>query len=144
MQNEVRVVIVRRGLFVDEYQLFALIVVDETRRGVDGQRSSADDEHIGFFDRVHRAVDGAVREHFAVQNDVRLDYPAALVAVRNVIFAVPDIIGVEELAAALAVVFVSGAVQVVDVPTARRLVQPVNVLGDDGGKFALVFEFFEG
>lgn len=60
MDNERRLIVIRRGIAVDQDEVFATEVAQQSCRGIDDERRTADDEQIGILYRTDRARDGIV------------------------------------------------------------------------------------
>ena len=127
-----------RFALVDEHEFFARKTAQKSRRRVYGKRRSRHDERIGGSNGVHGAFHRLPVERFAVQHDVRLDDPPAGGAMRHAL-RLCDLLARKLPAAGKAGVFVDAAVQFKDASAPRLLMQPVDVLRDDGGKDALFF-----
>lgn len=125
------------GGLVDQDQLIAPVVVDQAGGGIDHQRGAAHDQHVSLGDVADGLIQDIHVQAFLVQDHVGLD--AAAAAAHGDAFGVHDIFRVIELAAALAVVAEGAAVELQDVFAAGRLVEAVDVLGDDGFQLSFLF-----
>lgn len=108
-------------------------IVDQHRRGIDGELRAADDEQIGVFDVSDRAVDRRGVEPLAVEHHIGLDdaagtfgHAVAFEHRRNTV----------KLPAAHAMVAVNAPVQLEHGLGPAAPMQIVDVLRDDGGELA--------
>ena len=127
------------GLHIDDHQMPPPEIADEPRRRVDHQAGAPDDEGVGLADGRDGSRHGLLVQAFRVQHHVGLDDAPAGGATGHA-GAFGDEIHIVELAAADAVVAQGAAVQLVHRFGTRRLVQPVDVLGDDGPEFPFPLE----
>ena len=58
VENQIGVGVIGRLTFIDEDQLISPVIADKPRRGIDHQRGTADDEHIGLGDGTDGILDG--------------------------------------------------------------------------------------
>ena len=117
------------------------IVAHEARRRIDRERCTRDDEHVGLLNVLHRAIECLFVQSLFVEHHVGLDTPAAGAA-RHALRML-DVGHVVELAALLAVVAQGASVQLEDILAARRLMQPVDILRDDGLELPFLFPLGE-
>ena len=136
--------ILRRGVAVDDHELVSAKEARETGRGVNHERSAADDEHVRMGNGIHRTVDHVVVERFLVKNDIGLNLAAAQGtyghALRVLVLTRHDPLGIVGLAAALANVTMHRAVQLKDVLRARYLVKTVDILSYYCDLLAVLFQ----
>ena len=66
-----------RLALVDEHEMIAPEVVDQSRRRVDDERGAADDERVRRADRCDGALDRCGIEAFLIEHDVGTDDAAA-------------------------------------------------------------------
>ena len=87
--QEVGIMILRCGIAVDDHELVPVKEARETGRGVDYERSAADDEHVRMGNCIHRTVDHVVVERLLIENDIGLDLatPCASSCSRAIIHA---------------------------------------------------------
>ena len=76
-QHQIGPVITRRGRFVDEDDMTAGKIVDESGGGVNGQRGAADNQQVGAADIVDGAFDHAVVQPLLIEDHVGFDDAAA-------------------------------------------------------------------
>ena len=114
-------------------------VTDQSRRRVDHKAGTADDEGISAADGRDCAGQYLLIQPLFVEDDVRLDDTAAFGAARHT-GAVGDEVHIVERAALDAVVAQGAAVELVHRLGACRLMEAVDVLGDDGFQLALPLE----
>ena len=126
---------------VDEDEVLPTEVVHQTGGGVHRQAGAGDDERIRLADVVHGGGEYIVIQPFLVEHDFRLD-DAAAGTFRDAL-RVSDVFRREELRALQAAVAVDGAVELQHGFAAGLLMQPVDVLGDDGGEFTGFFKLGE-
>ena len=138
MDDEIRLRVIRRGAAVDEHQLMPGIVIQKSRRGVHGQRRTADDEHLRLADIADGLGQNVLVQTFLVKHDVRPD-DAAAVTVRHA-GAVVDTLRRIRPAAAHTVAAVDAAVQLEHILAPGRLMQPVDILRDDGLQLPLALQ----
>ena len=112
-----------------------LIVSNQPRGGIDVQRGAADHQHI----RLRQGADGCLQrpliQPLLIEHHIRLDDAAA--AAPGHALRAEDMLQTVKFPAPLAVVPVDAAVELQHVPAAGGLVEPVDVLGDDGFQPAL-------
>ena len=140
MEHQVCAVVVVRGVAVDDDEVAAPEAADVAGRGPHRKAGAAHDQDLCA---AHVAVglgELLFGEHLAVERHVGPHYVAAFVAVRDGRGALEDVVRREALAAAHAVVFKGGAVDLRHVDGAGALVQAVDVLGDDARQFPGFFE----
>ena len=125
------------GGFVDEHQLVAPVVVDESGGGVDVEGGAADDEQVRLCDGPDGIVQGLLIQPLLIQHHVGLNDAAALAP--GDAAAVKHEVKVMELAALFAVVPVDAAVELQHPAAPGGLVEPVDVLGDDGLQLSGLF-----
>ena len=113
----------------------APVVVDEPGGGVDVQGGAADDEHVRLGDGPDGVVQKLLVQPLFVQDHVGFDGAAALAAGHAL--AVEHEVEVIEFPAALTIVPVDAAVELQHPLAAGGLMEPVDVLGDDGAELAL-------
>ena len=65
-------------ILVDEYQIFAVEIIDKSGSRVDHKRSTADDQHICFRDGADTFLDNLIIQSFFVENYIRADSSAAV------------------------------------------------------------------
>ena len=123
------------GVPVDDHQLAAPIIPHQPRGGVHHQRGAADDEHVGVCDVLQGFFHDGLVEALLIQHHVGL-YNAAAGAAGDARRRGHGLHAVE-LAASAAVVAQDAPVQLQHLAAAGFLVQPVDVLGDDGFQLAL-------
>ena len=110
--DELGTAVCTRLALVDEDEMFAAEVVDQSRRGIDNERRAADDERVRCADGGNCARDGVIVEAFLIQYHVGTNHPAA-VAVGNG-RVLHDVVERVVCAAVRAVCAADGAVQFVD------------------------------
>lgn len=71
MDNEIRLIVIRRGAAVDEHQLIAPVVIQKSGCGVHGQRRAADDEHLRLADVMDCPGHDIVVQALLIKHDVR-------------------------------------------------------------------------
>jgi hypothetical protein len=82
---------------VDEHELLSVEVVDETGSRIDYECRSSDYQRVSFRDGFDRAVYDSAVEPLFIQDDIRLDPSAALVAFRDPL-ALYDLVDIVEMA----------------------------------------------
>ena len=142
MNDEFGVAVLRGGVAVDDDEVLAFEIINETGGRVNSQRGAGDDEAVGLLDFLQGAAEDVVVEGFFIEDDVGLDDAAVFRAARDA-FAAAHKVEVIEAAAGHAVVAHDGAVELVDFFAACHLVQAVDVLCDDGGELAVAFQLGE-
>ena len=128
MQDQIRLVVVRSGVPVDQHQALAPVVADHAGGGPDRQRGAGHDEHIGLGDSPGGPVHHVLVQALLVEHHVGLDHAAAVAEGHAP--AVLDVLGAVALVATGAVVPQDGAVELQNVLAAGLLVEAVDVLGD--------------
>ena len=113
---------------VDQHQLIAPVIVDQPRRRVNGQRSAAHDQHLRLTDVGDRLLQRRLIQPLLIEHHIRLNDTAA-VTFRHAVLS-HDSRKVIKFPAARTVIPVHGAMKLQHLPAPRRLVQPVNILGD--------------
>lgn len=117
-----------RRTLIDHRQMLPAEIIYESRRRIDHQRRTPDDQGIRPADRPDAVLDHIRIKPFFIEHHVRLD-AAAAAALWNPVRAL-HIRRVVELAALLAVIAVNASMQLQHVPAAGRLMKPVDILGD--------------
>ena len=123
---------------VEEHQPVPLIVSNQPRGGIDVQGGAADHQHI----RLRQGADGCLQrpliQPLLIEHHIRLDDAAA--AAPGHALRAEDMLQTVKFPAPLAVVPVDAAMELQHVPAAGGLMEPVDVLGDDGFQLALPLE----
>lgn len=127
-----------RGRTVDDDQVFALKIPEQSRGGIYRQRRAPDDQSIRLRDGAHRARYHAVFQRFFIQYDVGL-YQAAAIAIRYPVFCQKVGHGMR-LSAFYTKIPPHAAVQFKNLFTARFLMQSVDVLRDDRAELSPFFQ----
>ncbi len=139
MNHKIRAGIVRRFVAVDQHEIFARKIVDEPRRGINGERSPRDDQHIRRRNRRKRVHDDVVVKRFAVKHDLGFNHSAARTA-RYAGSPHDRLYGIF-LSAFPAAVTVHAPMKLIDLFAPRKLMQTVDILRDDGAQFPRLFPF---
>ena len=77
MNDQISTAIRRSRGLIDQNQLIAAVIVDQTSGRIHSQRCAADDQDIRLGDVVYALVDRVAVESLLVQHDIRLDNAAA-------------------------------------------------------------------
>ena len=139
MDDQVGVPVIRRLREVDQGQFIAPVIIYQPRRGVNAQRRAADDEHLRAADVLQRALHHPLVQRLFIQHDIRPHDAAAAVAARHAQAVVHGLRRVGRMAAR-AVSAQDAPVQLEHVFAPRRLVQPVDVLRDQGAQLAFALQ----
>lgn len=110
--------------------MIASVIPQQSCSRIDNQTCAKHNHHISLLNGIHCTLDHFFIQSFFIQDNIRPDDTAALVAIRNP-FALGNIFCRETLAALCAIVAQRRAMQLPDMLTAGFLVQAINVLGDD-------------
>ncbi len=103
MDDDIAIMVVRCRIAVDDGQLVAIEIIDETGCRIDNQGSAAYDQQIGLGDGSDGFGDDFIIQRFLIQDHIRFDDRMTLVTVRNT-FGFDDIIQIKEFAASGTVV----------------------------------------
>ena len=132
MNDKAGLLVERSGLLVDQNQTISLVEVDQAGGRIYGQRRTADNQHIGPAQGVKGAPQTFWIEFFTIEHDIRPD-AAATGAVRHAGTG-ENRFERERTAAFQAVIALHAAMQLDHIAAAGQLVQPIDILGDDGGQ----------
>ena len=113
-------------------------MLQKTSCGLDGKRGTGDDQRVRIGDLPKGADADIFREGLAVEYHGRLDDAAALTA-RDA-GGMKDILSGKGSVALHTVVFMNGAVDLVDADVAGLFVQAVDVLGDNAPQLIRFFQ----
>ena len=123
---------------IDQYQFVPSVIIDQPGCRIYRKRSPSYYKYVCLADIIHRLAHGIHIQALFVEDDVRLDTAAALIALRNS-FRIDNIVHVEEFMTLLAVVSKNAAVKLQYLLRARRLVQSVDILGNNRLKLPRLF-----
>lgn len=113
MDDDVAIAVIGRGIAVDDGQCVAVEVADEAGRRIDDQRGSAYDKKISGSDGPYSTGDDLFIESFLIKDDIGLDGRSAMIAFGDTV-RMDDVIEIEELVAAAAVITQDRAMEFVD------------------------------
>ena len=134
MDNKIGIAVIGSRASVDKHKFISPVIVDKSRRGIDVQRRSAHDHHVGGPDVFYRSVKYILVKAFFIQHDIGPDHAAAAAARHAA--AVIDHVGGIGLAAFGAIGAQDATVQFEHVFAAGSLVQSVYVLRDHGAQLS--------
>lgn len=142
LEDIIRSVVGASCFLVDENELLTTVVAEQGGCWVDHERGSSNDEGLRGCNAGCRFRPDLLVQAFAVKDNVGSDNTPAVAAV--------DTGGVQEglpigcLSAGHTVVISQIAMHLQHLPTACHLVEAVDILGDDSGQLAHIFQLFEG
>ncbi|CDN41145.1 hypothetical protein BN871_AC_00390 [Paenibacillus sp. P22] len=140
VRNIVRISIERSRSPVDDNKLIAAVQAHEARSRMHRQRRASYDERVGLLDLECRAIQEIRIEVLLIQHDIRLDDAFAGRAERNRARIAQD--GGQRILepAVHAIVAVNRSVQLQHAAAAGKLMQAVDILGDDRRQPALLLQ----
>ena len=136
MQYQIRFGIKGGFIPVNQNQPISLIIVDQSRRGINSQAGTCHNEQIRSADGIHAVFQRLLIQSFLIQYHIGLHGSAAAAA--GDALGVQDEVQIMKLSAPFTVVPVDAAVQFQHPVAAGGLMESVDVLGDDGLEFSLV------
>ena len=117
-------------------------IPEQVARWIHGQGCPADEKHVCRSDGTDCLFYRLFRQGFLIENHVRLDQSAAVWTVGNAL-RLQNPFRIVAGVTAFTVIPVNTAVQFINRFTASHLMQPVNVLRDNGGQNAFLLQFGE-
>ena len=113
MDDDVTIAVIGCGIAVDDGQCVTVEVADEAGRRIDDQGRAAYYKQIGSGDGPYSTGDDLFIESFLIKDDIGLYGRSAMIAFGDTV-RMDDVIEIEELVAAAAVITQDRAMEFVD------------------------------